>query len=343
MSKETKMSKDQIDETAGADSLKPQSQSASDPKSKVETLKAMVGAANSMTNTELTKWFTQMIDLYPAVGQKPVGKSADSNRATTNMKAGGTPLAPMPQVKIKEDMDALFEGESLTEEAKDKITTLFEAAVQVRSDIVIAEAIEALEEQYETKLTEQVEEFIAETDETISQYLKYSVDRWLEENELAVVNTLRVEHAEEFMDKMADLLRESRIEIPEDSVDVLDEMVQTVEQLEDKLSKTIAENARLAAQIEEATMLDVVSEQSEGLTMVDAERLSTLVESVEFTSKDEYAKKVKVIKEKYFPEAPKTKNDGVETLNEENLAPTDQLVYQDPLIEQAVRAMNNMR
>jgi hypothetical protein len=106
------------------------------------------------------------------------------------------------------------------------------------------------------------------------------------------------------MGKMADLLRESRIEIPEDSVDVLDEMVQTVEQLEDKLSKTIAENARLAAQIEEATK-DAGRRRPSSRRPDPGRRREAserLVESVEFTSSaDDYAKKVKVIKEKYLP------------------------------------------
>lgn len=331
---------DQIDETAAAESLKPQSHTENDPKSKVETLKKVVGAANALTNQELTKWFTQMIDLYPAVGQKPVGKSADSNRSTVNMKAGGSPLAPMPQVKIKEDMDALFEGESLTEEAKDRLTTIFESAIAVRADVIISEAIAELEEQYEQKLTEQVEQFINETDETISEFLKYSVDRWLEENELAVVNTLRVEHCEAFMDNLAGVLREARIEIPEDSVDVLDEMAETVEKLEARLNDQIAENAKLVAAIEEATKEDIVDEIAEGLTLVDSEKLATLIESVEFVSAEDYAKKVQVIKEKHFTSSPKVKNEGVETLNEENLAPADQTVYADSLIEQAVRIMN---
>lgn len=348
MSKETPMAPKQIvsedlDEgTAAAESLHPQTHTENDPKTKVETLKAMVGAANCLTNTELTKWYTSMIDLFPAVGEKPVGGTADSNRKTNNMKSGGkNPLAPMPMVKIKEDMDALFEGDTtLTEETKDKITTLFEAAVGVRAAIVEAE----LEEAYAVALEEEVDEFISETEENISAFLDYAIDKWMTENEVAIVDSLRLENAEEFMDRVKTALVESFIDVPEERLDVVHEMSEHVDEVEGRLSDVLAENLKLKALIADAEREAVLADMSEGLTLVDAEKLATLVESIEYTDVSEYGKKVFVIKEKYFAQPAKTKNEGVETLNEENLGAEERVVYSDPLVEAAVAAMNrNLR
>ncbi len=342
MSKETAPMTDKtqieavIDEDA-QDSLKPQSHTENDPKSKVETLKSIVGHASSMTNTDLTKWFTQMIDLYPAVAK--AHGDASANKATNNMKAGGTPLAAMAPVKIKEDMDSLFEGETLSEEAKEKITTLFEAAVSIRATIVEAE----LEEAYAVALEEEVSEFIAETTKQIESFLDYSVDKWISENEVAIVDSLRLENAEQFMESVKGALVESYIDVPEDRLDVVSEMAETVTDLEAELSKSLAENLALKAQIAEATQETILDDIKEGLTMVDAEKLDTLIESVDFVDAESYAKKVSLIREKHFPSGAKPKNDGVETLNENNLAAEDVVVYTDPLVEAAVRAMDKMR
>lgn len=341
MSKETendmtkKPTEDQIVEDAQG-SLKPQSHTENDPKSKVETLSAMVGAANCMTNQELTKWYTSMIDLYPGVIKAP--GSADTNRATNNMKAGGTPLAPMPIVKIKEDVDALFEGETLTEEAKERITTLFEAAVSVRVGIENAR----LQEEYDERLQEEVAGFIAETDQSISDYLDHTVEKWLTENEVAVVDTLRLENAEEFMGKLKDLFVESYIDIPEERLDVVHEMTTHVEEIESELTDALNEIAALRAQVASAVQDAIVESATEGLTMVDAEKLATLIESVEFSDPKDYEKKIIIIKEKHFPTVAKTKSEGVETLNEDNLAAEDRVVYVDPLVEATVRAMDQM-
>lgn len=351
MSKETEMAKtkvETIDEgTAAAESLHPQTHSENDPKSKVETLSKMVGAANCMTNKELTKWYTSMIDLYPAVGEKPVG-NAEANKSSIEMASGGKKALPaMPVVKIKEDVAALFEGEELTEEAKDRFTTLFEAAVNVKVGLELAtlqEQFEVLEtelvEEYGELLESEIAEFIEETDASISDYLDYSVGKWLEENEVAVVDSLRLENAEDFMGKLKSLFIESNIDIPEERLDVVQEMSAHVETVETELSDAINEITALRAELAGRARTSIVEDAADGLTMVDAEKLFTLTEDLEFSTNEEFAKKVVVIKEKYFPTKAAPKNDGVETLNEDVIKTEDSTTYIDPLVEAAVRAMN---
>jgi len=95
----------------------------------------------------------------------------------------------------KEDIDALFSGESLSEEFKTKATTIFEAAVRARVE-AIAEAV-ALEN--EAILEGTIEEVEASLTEQVDEYLNYVVEQWLEDNKLAVESGLRTEIAEDFM------------------------------------------------------------------------------------------------------------------------------------------------
>lgn len=335
-----------LDETVASDSLKPASKPDSNPKSKLETIAKIVSAAHSLPTQDLTKWFDDMISQYPGVA-KGHG-DASSNRNSTNMKAGGTPIAPMGMEKLKapstsvnvrEDVADLFSGQDLTEEFKESAITLFEAAINARMGIEVIR----LEEEYEDKLVSEMNAFIQKTDQTISDYLDYSVDKWLSENEVAIVDSLRLENAEEMIEKFKNVFVEGYFDVPDERVDIVNEMADHVEGLETELSEAIAENARLKAELVEGSKQKTLSKITEGMTLVDTEKLGTLIESIEFTGEDEFSKKVKVIKEKYFPAAPKVKNEGVETLNEVRLEPEEKIVNHDPLVEAALRTMNGLR
>ena len=327
-----------VDESA-VDSLKPNSSPTdSDPRTKVEVLASMIGAAAAMPTSELVKWFDGMMaNKYTA----DVG-SADANRATQNMSAGGTPLAPQPMVKIsaKEDVDAVFAGETLTEEARDKISTLFEAAVSARVGVETV----ALEEAYEALLTEEIEGFITETTKNINDYIDYAVTQWINENEVAVVDSLRLENTEDFMEKLKNLFTESYIDVPEDRLDVVREVSEKVVDLETKLNSTIAENVELKRTLVEKDKASVISTVSEGLTLSDSEKFKTLIENIEYTNTADYTKKLKLVQETYIQSkkpAISEQSGDVNTLNEEApVALGKEAVITDPFVAAAAKMMN---
>jgi hypothetical protein len=87
----------------------------------------------------------------------------------------------MSKKNIKEDIDALLQGENLSEEFVSKATTIFEAAVMSRVE-ELAEEVEAqMHEQFEQAIDELKEDFAAKIDD----YLNYMVEEWMKENELA--------------------------------------------------------------------------------------------------------------------------------------------------------------
>ena len=211
----------------------------------------------------------------------------------------------------KEDIDALFSGEELSEEFKDKATTIFEAAVRSRVEAIV----ETVVTENEQIMEEAAEEYQATLTEQVDEYLNYVVEQWMEDNQLAVETGLRVEIAEEFIGGLKNLFMEHYIEVPEEKADLVEEMAAAVAEMEEKLNEQVEQNAELQKSLCEAKSRELIEAACEGLTTVQAEKIKALAEGVEFTTEGEYSQKLAVIRENYFP-TKKAKGDAPESLVE---------------------------
>jgi AcrR family transcriptional regulator len=200
------------------------------------------------------------------------------------------------QVDMSEHIEALFAGEELSEEFKEKATAIFEAAVSQK----IQEEIAALEEAYAETLEEHVAQIEEDLSSNVDDYLNYVVEQWVNENEVAIEAGLRSELTEEFISGLRNLFAEHYIDIPEDKVSVVEEMGSKVAELEEKLNEEIERNVQLTKYLNESKQSEIVAELSEGLTATQAEKLKSLSEGIEFTSVNEYAQKVNILRESYF-------------------------------------------
>jgi AcrR family transcriptional regulator len=216
-------------------------------------------------------------------------------------------------VDMSEHVEALFAGEDLSEEFKEKAKAIFEAAVQQK----LAEEIAMLEEAYAETLEEQVAQIQEELSTNVDDYLNYVVEQWVSENEVAIEAGLRSELTEEFISGLRNLFAEHYIDIPEDKVSVVEEMTAKVAELEEKLNEEIDRNVHLNKVINEATQNEIVFEACEGLTTTQAEKLKALSEGIEFTSVDEYAQKINILRESYF-NAPVSNNKVLDNNEVEN-------------------------
>jgi hypothetical protein len=198
--------------------------------------------------------------------------------------------------KMKEDLDALLGGENLSEEFVTKASTIFEAAVIARAEEVIAEAEVALQEQFETAVEEIKEDLAAKVDD----YLNYMVEEWMKENALAIEKGLRAEIVEDFITGLKGLFEEHYIDIPEEKVQVVEELTSKVEELEDALNEQIARGIELTKSLNEQKKIEAIYTACEGLTQTQVEKLKSLAEGVEFTTEEEFVSKVDVLKESYF-------------------------------------------
>jgi len=215
-------------------------------------------------------------------------------------------------IDIEADVQALFEGEELSEEFQDKARTIFEAAVTSK----VAEMQESLTEAYQEALVEEVVAIKEELTERLDSYLEYVADEWFQENALAVEAGLKSEVTESFLDGMKALFEDHYVTIPEDKYDVLESMVDKLDEMESKLNEQIANNVALNKRLAESTADVVFSEVTEGLALSQKDKLASLVEKVEFESETDYREKLATLKKSYFPEQTSTPSTS-ENLSEE--------------------------
>jgi hypothetical protein len=217
-----------------------------------------------------------------------------------------------PEYDIEEDVNALLGGEDLSEDFKAKAKTIFEAAINTK----VAEVKEALEAQYEERLTERLVEETVELKERVDSYLEYVADEWVNENELAIEQGLKTEMTESFLQGMKGLFEEHYVTIPEDKYDVLESMVEKLDDMETKLNEQIEKNIGLNKRLAESVADHILDHVSEGLAQTQKEKLASLSESVEFESEEEYREKLETLKESYFSSKPQSSSAKTETLSE---------------------------
>lgn len=216
------------------------------------------------------------------------------------------------EIDIEEDVQALVEGEELSEDFKEKAKTILEAAINGK----VSQIQEVLEADYEKKLLEEVEEIKGALNERVDSYLEYVADEWFAENQLAVESGLKEELTESFMTGLKGLFEEHYVSIPEEKYDVLESMVEKLDDMETKLNEQIEKNVSLNQRLAGATADSIFDSVSEGLADTQKEKLASLSESVEFESETEYREKLETLKESYFPTAKAPTTAKTETLSE---------------------------
>lgn len=205
--------------------------------------------------------------------------------------------------KMKEDIDAIFSGESLSEEFKENAQAIFEAAIYAK----VEEAVVALEKEYASQLDEEVESLNKNLVTKIDEYLEYVVTEWMEENKLAIEKGIKAELVEDFMVGLKNLFTEHYVDIPEDKVDVVEEYASTVDSLQEELDKIIGDKKSLTDELNGLKKIQIVREISEELSEIQTEKLKSLAEGIEFVSVEDYTEKLNLIKKKYFTESKDTK------------------------------------
>jgi hypothetical protein len=242
--------------------------------------------------------------------------------------------------KMKEDMDALLGGESLSEEFVTKATTIFEAAVISRAEMVIEEAENELLEQFEEAVEAIKEDLAAKVDD----YLNYMVEEWVKENELAIETGLRAEIVEDFITGLKGLFEAHYIDIPQEKVDVVEQLTAKVEELEEAYNEQINKAVELKKELNEHKKIEAIYTACEGLTQTQVEKMKSLAEGVDFTTEEEFADKLETLKESYFKADVKVADssalDDEVQLEEEVKKPT---VSADPLIEQVAKQISQFK
>ncbi len=214
---------------------------------------------------------------------------------------------------MKEDIEALCAGdETLSEDFKVKVSTIFEAAVTSKA----REQAESLKESFESSVQEEIAELHEGLVDKIDSYLTYVAEQWIQANELPVSNILRTEIAESFMASMKDTFINHYIEMPEGKTDMFDEISQQNSELTESIESKDSEIEKLSEQLVTLERESIVSKLSEGLAATQVSKLKKLSEDITWESAESFEKKVKIIKESYFAKK-STVEETVEEVTEE--------------------------
>ena len=283
------------------------------PTTKMGMLNAMMQHMGSKSKKDLAAMYGEMM-------KNAEGYHEMAHAKKENMHYGKK--VKKEDIDFSDDVAALFGDEELSEEFKEKATTIFEAVVVSK----INESLDEMTEMFETAKALEEDEVKAEMVEKLDGALDYVVNEWMDNNRLAVENGIRTEIAEEFMGGLKTLFEQSYIEMPEEKVDVLGELSDKVDSLEAELNKELQKNIDLSTEIETLHRNSAITDVSQDLTVAQSEKLKGLAEGVDFVSEEDFKEKIEMLKDTYFTDIEEeaqneTIFDEEEPLEEEASAP----------------------
>ena len=267
------------------------------PKTKADHLEMFGKMRASEVKEMLAAYQSSLNEKAKAKDDEEEEDEDEDQEAVENAKKEAVELR-IREIDVSEDVSALVSDEdSLSEEFKEKATTIFEAAVKSR---VRSEVERIIEEVAEEKKVE-METFKDELTEKVDTYLNYVVDEWSKENELAIERGLKGEIAEDFISGLQQLFQDHYIDVPDEKYDVLEAQSEKISELEDRLNEEIQKNVEVKEANSGLVREQVISEVSEDLADTEVEKFKTLTQDIDFSDEDTFKEKLNTIKENYFP------------------------------------------
>ena len=279
------------------------------PKTKAGMVKAIYDQLNSMKKAELSDSFGKIMGSTLAEEDEEGEGDDEEEVPAESKKLKKEDL----KIDVKEDIEAITSGEDLSEEFKTKAATIFETAVSAKVLAEVNERLAHYEEEYKKELDEAKEAHNSTLSEKVDGYLNYVVEEWMKENEIAVEKGIRSELVEDFMTGLKNLFQEHYIDIPEEKVDLVDDLFEKVEELEKKLDESINHNVGIKTELAKFKREESLREVSQDLADTEKEKLGKLAEGIDYEDEKQFSEKLEVIKENYFPKT----TDSTQPLTEE--------------------------
>lgn len=203
-------------------------------------------------------------------------------------------------IKMDEDVKPLFEGqEDLSEEFVKKTVVLFETAVKAK----VNEYIEVLDKIYEERLHDEVEDLKESLSDEVENFLGYVAQEWLEENRVGLENQLRTQIAENFITGLHNLFVESNINVPDQQLDVVEEIIGEKEEIAENYNKEIEKNIELRDALIESVKMNLVFESALDVEEQNREKAIKLFENLEFDGDaEDFMERVEIVKSSFLKE-----------------------------------------
>ena len=310
-------------------------QGSSAPKTKVAMVTAMVDAVKGMKKDDLSASYKKIMSAMKVEGFEADAEDDDDKDDKKKKKSvKDIKKIDTDDVDVAEDIKAMFNGEDLSEDFINKATTIFESAIVSKVNEILESVTIDMEADIEVEKAEITESLTNKLDD----YLEYVSEEWMKENELAVEQGIRNEITENFMKGLKDLFTENYVDIPEEKVDLVDEMAIKLEELETSVNEEIEKNIELRKEIAESNKNEILATVSDSLTESQAIKLKSLAEGVEFDTADSYVEKLETLKENYFPTEEVITE---ENLDDEPLEIDDDVKSVDPEMSAYMSAISN--
>ena len=201
------------------------------------------------------------------------------------------------EIDVSSDVQALVDGEDLSEEFKEKAATIFEAAVKSKT----RKELERITEDQQVAMAIEIDEYKDTLSEKVDQYLDYVVEEWMKENELAIERGLKGEIAEDFISGLKQLFEDHYIDVPDEKYNVLEAQSEKIAELEEQLNGIMEQNIEMKTANSDLVREQVVLEAASELTDTQFEKFKSLTEEIDFKDQDTFREKLDTLKESYFP------------------------------------------
>jgi hypothetical protein len=142
-----------------------------------------------------------------------------------------------------------------------------------------------------------LEEKLTEMESELDSRLNEAVAVWHADNQIGIEQGVRVQVAESMMDKLAAVLKEHFVEVPDYKKDLYEENLQVVSVQGVQLKESKEESIRLSEEVATLKKELFIESKLQGLTMLQRERLKELSEGLRYESEEDFAKKFEILQE----------------------------------------------
>jgi hypothetical protein len=201
------------------------------------------------------------------------------------------------EIDIEDDVNALFDGQDLTDDFKSRTKLVFETAVKAK----VKENLASIEDRMEAQLAEQTADQLADITEKLDGYLDYMVSEYIEENVEAIEHKQKNEILEGFVSGMQKLFADNYIEIPDERYNVVDEQAKEIEILKESLDAEMNKNIDAKGKLADASAEKIFREVTVELTETQKAKMKSLADGVEFDDAETFTEKLITLKKTYFP------------------------------------------
>ena len=269
------------------------------PKTKIGMINAMVEYMKGHKKDDIAASYGKLMSAFEPDDEDDDEEDDDEEEAKESKKKSVKEVKKVTKedIDVSDDVKALFGEEDLSEEFKESATTIFEAAVVSK----INEVLDTVSVDMDAELEAEKEDSIQTLSTRLDDYLEYVVEEWVKENEVAINSGIRAEIVENFMEGLRGLFTENYVDIPEEKVDLVDELAAKVQELETSVNEEMEKNIDISKQLQEMKKEQIIESISDGLSENQSDKLKSLADGVEFESEEDYTKKLETVKENYFP------------------------------------------